>query len=239
MLAMLARASDNPFRQSLGLPWERKPRERTDVITSVRCTFLHFEALIAERLIARPTDTGRRWRGQFRRRPQVPQRVSGGYRSCGRGPLSLSVTVVRGLRTAVDRADEPAGHGASTSGHDGDLLLCLRVKALIRQRKPKLRVELVVEGAGPQVRVLDQRSSPSSGDPHPDLRRREARPAGGDRGRYRGALRPDPDRRVRPHPDDDRHGDRMDRRTTRSATTPRRGSPRASRSSSSGSRSRW
>ena len=80
MLAMLARASDNPFRQSLGLPWERKPRERTDVITSVRCTFLHFEALIAERLIARPTDTGRRWRGQF---PKAGRKFPNGFSGGG------------------------------------------------------------------------------------------------------------------------------------------------------------
>ena len=34
---------------------------------------------------------------------------------------------------------------------------------------------------------------------------------GVDRSRHRGALRPDTDRRVRPHPDDDRCGDRLDR----------------------------
>ena len=48
-------------------------------------------------------------------------------------------------------------------------------------------------------------------DHHPELRRRGARHPGGDRGRYRGALRPHVDRRVRPHVDDDRHRDRMDR----------------------------
>ena len=40
--------------------------------------------------------------------------------------------------------------------------------------------------------------------------RRGARGPGGDRGRHRGALRPDTDRRVRPHVDDDRSGDRLD-----------------------------
>jgi hypothetical protein len=55
-------------------------------------------------------------------------------------------------------------------------------------------------------------SAPASQlDQHPHLRQRDARPARGDRGRHRGALRPDTDRRVRPHVDDDRRGDRLDR----------------------------
>jgi hypothetical protein len=57
-------------------------------------------------------------------------------------------------------------------------------------------------------------------DRHPRLRRGGAREPRGDRGRHRGALRPELDRRVRPHLDDDRPGDRLDREPLDRPPTP-------------------
>ena len=76
-------------------------------------------------------------------------------------------------------------------------------------------------------------------DHHPYLRRRGTRQAWSDRGRHRGALRPDVGRRVRPHLDDDRRRDRLDRELLDPQQRRRSGSPTASRRCRSGSRSIW